>query len=713
MAEAGGPGRPRAPPATVRDAGPSGRAATWCRRRWWKRRRPTRAIVTRGAVRPGPARPRLPRPRGGGGRGQRHLLRAVRVDLERRRALAASVARRLEAGTVFVNAHGMSAMDPAPHGRLEAVGLRGGARGPRGCGRSPAPGWSSPGREPVSGAGERAHGGGPALSEVGRAMLDLRSAAARWSTAPAAPSRRADVGVQRRPGGGHRQRRRAGPAGDRRRRPAWWRPGFVDLHTHYDAQLFWDPTRQPVAAARGDHGDRGELRVLPGPGGPGPRRLPDGHAGPGGGDAAGRPRGRPRLDWASFGEWLDRLEGRIGVNAGFLVGHSTLRRVAMGDDAVGKAASPEQVAAMVEELAPGPERGRARLLHLPGPHPPRRRRAAGAVAGGRPAASSRPWRPPCADHPGTTLELIVPGASTGSATRRSTSWPPSRCWPTGRSTGTCSASRRPTPTRTAHQLAASDAAAARGATVVALTLPHTMRIRLSFENGAILDGLPGLAGGAGPPQARAAGGAWPTPRCAGAWTTGAAVRRGRHPAAPGRVAAAGHRGDLRRRPTPAYEGRTVGDVAAERGQSPFDALLDVVVADELRTGLRPPIPESEEDWVARAEAWLDPRAVVGGSDAGAHLDTMCGAVYSTSLLGDGVRRAVAAQLGGGGPPAHRRARPPLRPAPPGPPGRGLVGRRGGVRPRADRPRPRAHPRRPARPGPAVSTPRPPASSTCW
>ena len=46
-----------------------------------------------------------------------------------------------------------------------------------------------------------------------------------------------------------------------------------------------------------------------------------------------------------------------------------------------------------------------------------------------------------------------------------------------------------------------------------------------------------------------------------------------------------------------------------------------------------PIPESDADWEARAEIWRDPRAVVGGSDAGAHLDTMCGAVYSTSLLG--------------------------------------------------------------------------------
>jgi N-acyl-D-aspartate/D-glutamate deacylase len=47
---------------------------------------------------------------------------------------------------------------------------------------------------------------------------------------------------------------------------------------------------------------------------------------------------------------------------------------------------------------------------------------------------------------------------------------------------------------------------------------------------------------------------------------------------------------------------------------------------------------SDADWAARAEIWRDPRAVVGGSDAGAHLDTMCGAVYSTTLLGEGVRQ---------------------------------------------------------------------------
>jgi N-acyl-D-aspartate/D-glutamate deacylase len=85
-------------------------------------------------------------------------------------------------------------------------------------------------------------------------------------------------------------------------------------------------------------------------------------------------------------------------------------------------------------------------------------------------------------------------------------------------------------------------------------------------------------------------------------------------------------------------GRSVGEVAAARGGEPFDTLLDIVIADELRTGLTPaPFGDDSADWKLRAEVWRHPDAVIGGSDAGAHLDMMCGAIYTTSLLGHGVR----------------------------------------------------------------------------
>ncbi len=411
-------------------------------------------------------------------------------------------------------------------------------------------------------------------------------------------------------------------------------PGFVDLHTHYDAQLFWDPSASPSPL-------HGVTTVIGG--NCGFSLAPAGPA-----DAPylsrmmAKVEGMPlasleQLDWSweSFGDWLGRLDDGIGVNAGFLVGHSTLRRAVMGDHAVGEAASDAQIAAMValaersfEEGALGFSTSNAHT-HSDGEGQPVPSRAASRAEVEALCAS-------LAEHPGTTLELILPGCLNGFSedevdlmttlsllANRPANW---------NVLGVSALN----PRGCDHQLEASTTAAERGAKVVALTLPHTMSIRLSLEHGAVIDGLPGWREVFASPKSE---------RMTLLADPGVRKRldEGAHSKEAGILSALANWGNLVIAETFSPEnegltGRTVGAVAAERGTEPFDTLCDIALADQLRTGFRPPIPESEADWELRAKVWEDPRTVVGGSDAGAHLDMMCGAIYSTSMLGDGVRK---------------------------------------------------------------------------
>jgi N-acyl-D-aspartate/D-glutamate deacylase len=412
-------------------------------------------------------------------------------------------------------------------------------------------------------------------------------------------------------------------------------PGFVDLHTHYDAQLFWDPTASPslqhgvttvfggncgftlapVAADQQDYLTRMLARV------------------------EGMPLEalRAGLDWqwASFGDWLNRFDGRIAVNAGFLVGHSALRLAAMGEDAVGGQATPAQVERMVELLHEALADGALGLstsqshTHNDGAGQPIPSRSASRDELLALAAGVR-------DHPGTTLEAIIPGCLQGFSDDE-----------VALLTGMSVAADRPlnwnllgvsaaNPAGHQGQLRASEIAAERGGRVVALTLPHAMKIRLSFLTGFVLDGLPGWRDTMHlPVPERLAALADPEVRRRlndGAQSKDAGMLRG---------LANWERLIIVETFAPENDdatGRTVGEVAAARGGEPFDTLLDIVIADELRTGLTPaPFGDDAADWRLRAEVWRSPHAVIGGSDAGAHLDMMCGAIYTTSLLGHGVR----------------------------------------------------------------------------
>lgn len=91
-----------------------------------------------------------------------------------------------------------------------------------------------------------------------------------------------------------------------------------------------------------------------------------------------------------------------------------------------------------------------------------------------------------------------------------------------------------------------------------------------------------------------------------------------------------------------YEGMTVGDVAATRKQEPDDVFFDLAVEDQLQ--IKYVVPRANTDKAALAEALGDSRTMIGLSDAGAHLDMLCESGYTTYLLGHWVREEKALSL---------------------------------------------------------------------
>jgi N-acyl-D-aspartate/D-glutamate deacylase len=188
-------------------------------------------------------------------------------------------------------------------------------------------------------------------------------------------------------------------------------------------------------------------------------------------------------EWTSFGEYLARIDRGLAVNAGFLVGHSAVRRAVMGDEATRSAANPPQLAAMVAlveaSLADGALGFSSSLGegHTDGDGAPVPSRAATFEEFVALAGSLR-------GHPGTTLEFIptvgpIPDARMQLMADMSLAADRPLNWNLLGSLASEEIFEQ--------QLRASDLASAQGAHVVALTLPDLMRMRAS----TMLPGLPG------------------------------------------------------------------------------------------------------------------------------------------------------------------------------------------------------------------------------
>jgi N-acyl-D-aspartate/D-glutamate deacylase len=97
-------------------------------------------------------------------------------------------------------------------------------------------------------------------------------------------------------------------------------------------------------------------------------------------------------------------------------------------------------------------------------------------------------------------------------------------------------------------------------------------------------------------------------------------------------------GDVVARENEPYRNRVVGEIAASTGRDAFATVVDIAVADDLQTTFWPGrTADGDDDWKLRGEVWERPDVMLGGSDAGAHLDRMLGAPYPTRFLGDTLR----------------------------------------------------------------------------
>ena len=412
-------------------------------------------------------------------------------------------------------------------------------------------------------------------------------------------------------------------------------PGFVDVHTHYDAQAFWDRTLSPscyhgvttviagncgfsIAPLNGKPEDSEYLmRMLARVEGMPLESLREGVP----------------WNWRSFGEYLDALDGKLAINAGFMVGHSALRRHVMGARAVGSHATGAEIAAMQQLLR---ESIAAGGLGFSSTVSPTHNDADGKPVPSRHATDEELFALAgvVSEFPGTLLELL-PGVGNFTeaekermtkfalAGQRAVNWnllSPSSMMPELHKA----------------QLAASDYAAERGATVIALTLPQPTKIRLNLVSGFVIDALPGWAEVIGKPlPERKAAFADPAVR--------AKLDAGAHSPEAGVLAALANWSTWMIEETfePAnkpWQDRTIGELAAAQGKTPFDAMLDLSLSEDLRTSFVPQvIGDDDESWRMRGEVWLDPRTVIGASDAGAHLDMIDTFAFSTQVLEHGVR----------------------------------------------------------------------------
>ena len=394
-------------------------------------------------------------------------------------------------------------------------------------------------------------------------------------------------------------------------------PGFIDIHTHYDAQVFWDPWLTPSAY-------HGVTTVVAGNCGfsIAPTRS-DGvpllartlqHVEDMSFDTLAA--GVPWSDFETFPQYLDAVERRgVALNYGCYVGHTAVRLYVMGEDAYERAPSEAELVGMREAVAAAMDAGAVGFASSDSPThngdqgrpvpsrvatleelrfllEPLRERGKGVVAllpGGK------------QKHPDVfALQRYVGRPFTWTALLTVQGYP-------------------------YHEkvIEEHEAAWADGVEVWPQVSCRPLVFQMNLEEPFTLNMRQSFAALMGKPRAeRLAAYRDPAWR-AKAWADLETKFNWKSLS----VAESDKRPDL--------VGRKVLELAGEEGKTPLDVILDVSLEDDLHTRFWSVLANDDPEGIA----WLLPRdhVLLGLADSGAHVSQLCDACFATDLLGNWVR----------------------------------------------------------------------------
>jgi N-acyl-D-aspartate/D-glutamate deacylase len=408
-------------------------------------------------------------------------------------------------------------------------------------------------------------------------------------------------------------------------------PGFVDVHTHYDAQLQWDPTASPASWHGVTTVVTGNCGFTLAPSRPDDLAWLLAMLSRVEGMSADALRAGVTFEGGTVGDFLDNLEGRIGVNVGVNVGHCAVRRYVMGDAASERVASDDEIEAMRDLVRQAMRDG-----------------AAGFTSSQLDLHVAHDGRGVPSNHAAPD-ELVALAAVLAEFGHGSVEFIP-RTFLEGYDGDDralilrmARASRRPVHLNTLtamphapdgwrHSLEFAEAAGRDGLALHPMFAANRQGVHFSLASTFLFDELPTFRDTLTlPPRAREDRLRDPTVReqmrSELADPTGRSFVFTWDSLRVESVTRAEHE---------RFVGRSVQEIADDRGADPLDAFLDLSLAEDLDTQFVRATPPSEARRAAVETMMRSDVTMAGSSDGGAHLQSFCGADFTTRLLSEWV-----------------------------------------------------------------------------